>query len=128
MRATSNGSSLRVGLQAKPTHRLITVRMPDLYFRQSRDIRIEYSLPGGKPRSSSDIRVGEAFATFTAWALGDPGRGTVRVVMPNGFTDRGFGDPLEETEEASRIVMSSGTDRGPGRLVRRDQPRTGRPP
>ena len=108
VRATSNGSSLRVGLETKPTHRQMTVHMPDLYFRQSRDIRIEYSLPGGKPRSSGDIRVGAAFATFTAWAWGDAGRSTVRVVLPNGFTDRGFGDPLEVTEEASRVLMSSG--------------------
>ena len=109
VRATSNGSSLRVGLETRPTHRLLTVHMPDLYFRQSRDIRIDYSLPGGKPRSSGDIRVGAAFATFTAWAWGDPGRGTVRVMLPRGFTDRGFGDPLDVTEEASRVFLSSGT-------------------
>lgn len=113
VRATSNGSSLRVSLDTKADHRLLTVRMPNVYFRQSRSIRIEYELPGGRPRSSGDIRVGAAFATFTAWAWGDAGRSTVRVVMPKGFTDSGYGETLKVAEEAGRLVMSSGTIKDP---------------
>jgi len=113
VRATSGGSSLRVSLNARSTHRLLTVRMPNVYFRQSRNIRIEYDLPSGKPRSSGDIRVGAAFATFTAWSWGDPGRSTVRVVMPKGYTDRGYGETLKVAEEAGRTVLSSGTIQDP---------------
>ena len=87
--------------------------MPNLNFRQSRNIRIEYELPSGKPRSSGDIRVGAAFATFTAWSWGDPGRSTVRIVMPKGFTDSGYGETLKLTEEEDRILLSSGTIRDP---------------
>ena len=62
--------------------REVTVRFPNLFYRASRAIRVEFTLPGGKPRSSSDIRVGSAFTTFTAWAWGDAGRSTVRIVLP----------------------------------------------
>jgi hypothetical protein len=113
VRASSGGSSLRVSAETKTDHRLLTVRMPNLDFRQTRSIRIEFDLPGGKPRSSGDIRVGAAFTTFTAWAWGDPGRSTVRVVMPKGFTDKGYGETLKVAEEDGRIVMSSGTIENP---------------
>jgi hypothetical protein len=112
--ATSGGSSLRVAIETKATYQALTVRMPGLYFRQSRNLRIEYVLPGGKPRSKSDVRVGAAFATFTAWAWGDAGRSTVRVVMPKGFTDRGYGETLKAGEEDGRVVLSSGTIADPG--------------
>ena len=108
IRASSGGSALRVSVDTKATHRLLTVRIPDLYFRQSRSIRIEYELPGGKPRSSGDIRVGEAFATFTAWSWGDPGRSTVRIVLPKGFTNSGYGETLKATEEADRVLLTTG--------------------
>jgi hypothetical protein len=114
VRASSDGSSLRVSAETKTNHRLLTVRIPNLNFRQTRSIRIEYDLPSGKPRSSGDIRVGAAFTTFTAWAWGDPGRSTVRVVMPKGFTDKGYGETLMVAEEDGRIVMSSGTIKDPG--------------
>ena len=107
----------------RPTHRLLTVHMPDLYFRQSRSIRIEYELPGGKPRSSGDIRVGAAFVTFTAWSWGDPGRSTVRIVLPKGFTNSGYGETLKTTEEADRVLLTTGHDRRSGRLVRGDHRR-----
>jgi hypothetical protein len=114
VRASSGSSTLRVSVEDRADHRLLTVRIPNLDFRQSRNIRIEYDLPSGKPRSKGDIRVGAAFTTFTTWAWGDPGRSTVRVVMPKGFTDRGYGQALKATEEDGRIVMSSGTIGDPG--------------
>ena len=47
----------------------------------------DFDLPGGLPRSDSDIRVGSAFATFYAWAFGDGG--DVRVVVPRRLRGRG---------------------------------------
>ena len=61
-----------------------------------------YDLPGGAPRSDSDIRVGSAFATFYAWAFGD--RGDVRIVVPAGF----------------EVETSGSTDRGDRRGRRHD--------
>ena len=40
VRASSGGSSLRVAVETKSNHRLLTVRMPNLNFRQTRSIRI----------------------------------------------------------------------------------------
>ena len=107
--ATSGGSTLRTSLDTKERFRELSVRIPNLYFQQTRKVRIEYDLPGGKPRSTSDIRVGEAFATFTAWAHGDPGRSTVRVVMPAGFTDTGYGRKLTARKDDGRTVLGSGS-------------------
>jgi hypothetical protein len=55
----------------------------DLQYQQVTSFRVEYDLPGGAPRSDSDIRVGSAFATFYVWAFGD--RGDVSIVIPAGF-------------------------------------------
>jgi len=55
----------------------------DLFFGQTTKFRVEYDLPGGAPRSESDIRVGAAFATFYAWAFGD--QGDVRIDIPAGY-------------------------------------------
>ena len=61
-----------------------TVAFPaDLYFGQTETVSVAFDLPGGAPRSESEIRVGSAFATFSAWAFGDGG--DVQVVVPGGF-------------------------------------------
>jgi hypothetical protein len=114
VRATSNGSTLRVSIANKARHRALTVRIPNLYYRQSRSIRLEYELPGSKPRSAGDIRVGQAYTTFTTWAWGDPGLSTVRVVMPKGFTNHGYGKPFKASTEDGRVVLSSGKISDPG--------------
>ena len=59
---------------------------PNLYHGKTRTIRLTFDLPSGKPRSDSPIRVGQAYAAFTAWAWGDPGLGDVRIVMPPDFS------------------------------------------
>ena len=62
-------------------YRLATILFrQNLYYGQTARVRLTFDLPGGEPRSASDIRVGSAFATFTAWAFGD--RGSVRVEVP----------------------------------------------
>lgn len=115
VRATSGGSTLRTALDTKDGYRQVTIRMPQLHYRQSRSIRLEFELRDGGPRSDSDVRVGEAFATFTAWAWGDPGRSSVRIVMPAGFrNDDGYGRTLRATTDDGRTVLASGTIADPG--------------
>ena len=59
----------------RKTFRLVTVGLgSDLYFGESTQVRIQFDLPAGKPRSGSNVRVGPAFATFLAWAFGDQGK------------------------------------------------------
>ena len=86
IRATSNGSKLEVTTAKRDEFRRVTIHIPNLYHGKTRTIRQTFELPSGKPRSASPIRVGKAYASFEAWAWGDPGRGDVRIVMPPGFT------------------------------------------
>ena len=103
----------------------MTVRFANLFYRASRAIRVEFTLPGGKPRSTSDIRVGSAFTTFTAWAWGDAGRSTVRIVLPSGFDDAGYGEDIVERTRPDHVEMSTGSIRQPDawyRVVVADRP------
>lgn len=63
-------------------------------YRESTSFTIRYDLVGGKPRSSSPIRVGQAFATFGVWAWGDAGRSSVTVRTPAGFVSTTEGNSM----------------------------------
>lgn len=67
----------------------------DLPYQQSTGFRVEYDLPGGAPRSDSDIRIGSAFATFYVWAFGDGG--DVTIVIPAGFEVQTSGSTVAKT-------------------------------
>ena len=71
LQATSAGRALTTSVQ-RDRYRRGDGPLPNLFYRASRAIRVEFTLPGGKPRSTAKaIRVGSAFTTFTAWAWGD---------------------------------------------------------
>ena len=106
--STSGGSRLGTSVRARDGFRAVTVRFPNLFYRASRSLRVEFTLPGGKPRSSSDIRVGSAFTTFTTWAWGDAGRSTVRIVLPKGFDEDGYGDDVTQRTHPDRVELRSG--------------------
>ncbi len=83
-RATQGGEATRVTATGRDGYRLVTVRFRHkLYFGDRARVRLVFNLPGGAPRSGSDVRVSPAFATFTAWAFGDTG--SVRVEVPDEF-------------------------------------------
>jgi hypothetical protein len=71
----------------------------NLFYGQSTPIRISYDLAGA-PRSSSPVRVGQAFATFPVWASGQDGRAKVKVVVPKGFSVRTEHSPIDSTSAA----------------------------
>lgn len=123
--STSGGARLASTVRARDGYRAVTVRFPNLFYRASRSIRVEFTLPGGKPRTSNDIRVGPAFTTFTAWAWGDAGRSTVRILLPKGFDDEGYGKDVTQRSRPDRVELSSGTIRDPDewyRVVIADRP------
>ena len=64
VKATSGGTSLAVSNGKRDGYRQLTVHIPQLRHGQTRKVRIEFDLPGGKPRSNSDIRAGDAFASL----------------------------------------------------------------
>ncbi|HEY7524543.1 MAG TPA: hypothetical protein VH720_12910, partial [Candidatus Limnocylindrales bacterium] len=89
IRATQGDTRLDVTTGTRDTYRQARVRLAaELGYRETARVRLSYDLPGGAPRSASEIRVGAAFATFYAWAHGDDGRSSVRIVLPATFADR----------------------------------------
>lgn len=83
--ATSNGSPLSVSSKARTGFRSVVTRIPNLYYQQTRKIRLTFDLPGGVPRSDSRVRVGLGHVEFVAWAHGDPGLSDVTIVSATGF-------------------------------------------
>jgi hypothetical protein len=71
----------------------------DLFYGQTARIKVTYDL-AGVPRSSSPVRVGQAFAQFPVWAFGDDGHASVKVVVPKGFDVRMDNARLEQKTDA----------------------------
>lgn len=110
VRATSGGARLVATTKPDDGFAILEVRFPkDLFFRQTTKLRITFDLPGGAPRSASEIRVGRAFATFTAWAFGDGG--SVQVVVPAGFSVETSGsDLIRSTSDGATVLRATGID------------------
>ncbi len=64
-----------------------------------------FELPGGKPRSASDVRVGAAFATFLAWSFGDSG--TVRIEIPRPFEVSASGAEMARAVTDDATVLTA---------------------
>ncbi|MGZ8528421.1 MAG: hypothetical protein ACXWWR_06455 [Candidatus Limnocylindrales bacterium] len=106
VRATQDGQRLATTTDTRKGYVQVAVTFrAKLYFGQTDRVRVTYDLPGGKPRSKSDIRVGAAFATFYVWVNGD--RASIRIVLPDTFEPSLTGEPLAETHEGSKLVYSA---------------------
>lgn len=106
IRATVGGTRLTTSVEAEDGFGVLSVRFrSNLFYNQSLRIRITYDLPGGAPRSESDIRVGSAFATFYAWAFGDSG--DVRIVLPADFDEEVTGAELARSEADGRVTLAA---------------------
>ena len=105
-RATQDGQALATATDARNgSVQLALTFRAKLHFGQTARVRVTYDLPGGKPRSKSDIRVGAAFATFYAWVNGD--RASIRIVLPDTFEPSLTGDPLSETHQGGKTLLSA---------------------
>jgi hypothetical protein len=80
----------------------------NLYHGQTIRLRIGYDLPGGAPRSSSDIRVTSAFVSFVAWSFGDVGN--VRIALPGGFEHSIIGGPMRASGDSDTGQMLTATE------------------
>src|SRR6185369_17996930 len=84
----------------------LTVGLPgDLDFGETVTVSVTFDLPGGAPRSESAIRVGSAFATFSAWAFGDGG--DVQVAVPGGYDVTATGSPTQKSDDAGITTVSA---------------------
>jgi hypothetical protein len=105
VRATQDGVVLGVDIRGGRTFARATVQLASqLDYRETARLEVRYDLPGGQPRSRSDIRVGVAFATFYAWAHGDDGLSRVRVVLPASFEDEVQGATTRRSVRGGRII------------------------
>ena len=59
---------------------LVDLAAGPLLRRTRQTIRLTYDLPSLPPRSDGLTRINDAFATFTAFVLGDPGITSVQIV------------------------------------------------
>jgi hypothetical protein len=108
VRATQGGTRLRVTVEGDDGFQGLTVRLARrLLYRQTARVRITFNLPGGPPRSNSAIRVGQAYATFYAWAWGDAGRASVRISIPSSYDVERAGERLARTEADGRTILSA---------------------
>jgi hypothetical protein len=106
VRATAGGAALTTKVSSKEGFKVVEVRFrSDLFYKQSTRFRLDFDLPGGKPRSSSDIRVGSAFATFSAWAFG--AAGDVRIVVPSAFEVETAGATVAESVKSGVRTLTS---------------------
>jgi hypothetical protein len=105
-RATQGGQALATTTAARNGYiQMVATLRAKLYFGQSAQVRVTYDLPGGKPRSKSDIRVGAAFATFYAWVNGD--QASIRILLPDTFEPTLTGAPLAESHQGHKVVYSA---------------------
>jgi hypothetical protein len=107
-RATQGGNAVTVTSVRRTGYRLVTVQLEtNLYFGETAHVRLRFDLPTGPPRSSSDIRVGAAFASFLAWAFGD--HGSVRVEVPAAFDANVSGDTMDVAYDADGTEVLTAT-------------------
>ena len=106
IRATAGGVRLATTTTPADGYHVLEIRFrSSLFYHQTARLTVAYDLPGGAPRSTSDIRVGPAFATFVAWAFGD--RGSVRVVVPPGFDAVSTGSTATRSTSGGSTVFEA---------------------
>ena len=110
--ATEGSRRLATSIVRKSGYSILEVRFGrNLYHGQSIKLRVGYDLPGGAPRSATDIRVESAFVSFIAWSFGDVGN--VRINMPAGFEHSIIGGPMRasgDTETGQTLTATAITN------------------
>ena len=106
--ATQDGLPVRVTAVPGKGYQLVTVAFRGaIYFDETARLELSFDLPAGGPRSTSDVRVGLAFASFLAWSFGDTG--TIRIEVPPAFTTDITGANMARSIENGAAVFSATT-------------------
>ncbi|HAP77147.1 MAG TPA: hypothetical protein DCR14_13815 [Acidimicrobiaceae bacterium] len=108
--ATANGTPVRVTprlVGGVENYYVLDVDFAsNLFYQQTARINVSYDVNGVDPRGENPSRVNEAYAAFEAFGIGDPGRVTVKVVVPPGFESETFGDEAPTTNEFGFTVYT----------------------
>ncbi len=106
--ANSGSNSLNVSLEQGEGSDLEDVLLATvafgrrLFYQQSVTVRLDFDIPGEDPRGDTSFRINPAYISFGAYGWGDPGRVTVKVVVPSSFDvtlDRPHSDLTSEGDE-----------------------------
>jgi hypothetical protein len=89
------------------TDETVTLK-PAIYYRQTQHVHVTYDLPSLPPRSTGVTRINDAFVSFTAFLLGDPGLTTVEVRLPQGLKVEVIGSDMTKATDGTTVVYSSG--------------------
>lgn len=108
IRASNSQGGIGVTTIDRKNFTEVRVRLrANLYFRRTTTFTLRYDLVGGQPRSTSPVRVTQAFVTFGVWAFGDRNLGTVEVRMPAHFTSSIEGGPMTTDTSTSGNVLKA---------------------
>lgn len=107
-----DGSTLPVSIEGtdSPFVSIAVIDLePDLFYPDTQVVRLSYDLPPQPARSAGVVRLNEAFATFPTFAIGDPGKTTVKVVVPERYDVELIGDDLVRSEvDGQQVFLATG--------------------
>ena len=108
--ATAGGAPLPVQMEGTDSPRFevaVVDLQPDLVYGATQTVHLTYDLPKVPPRSDGFTRLNDAYATFPALAIGDPGLTSVEIQVPEGFEVELVGSTMEEAEREGRQVFTA---------------------
>ncbi len=107
--ATQNGNPLTLTEEAtEEDYRVADVDFAsNLFYRSTANVRLTYDIVGGDPRSDDSSRINDAYASFNAYGIADPGKLTLVVVVPPGYEIETFGDEAVRSEQFGGTVYTA---------------------
>lgn len=78
-----------------------------LFSGETLRMTVAYDITGLPPRSDDPSRVNPAYVAFTAYGVGDPGRASIEVVVPDDFDIDTFGGEATETDANGTTVYTA---------------------
>ncbi|MCB2224923.1 MAG: hypothetical protein KQH83_12205 [Actinobacteria bacterium] len=89
----------------------VTIDLPRrIFYDKSVDLRVEFNVWGAEPRSWQLTRINPAYVIFGAYAWGDPGLGSVDVVIGPGWDVDVYGDMALRFEDGARVYRATAID------------------
>jgi hypothetical protein len=82
-----------------------------LFYKQAAHIVVSYDITGQPPRADAPTRINAAYTAFNAYGIADPGRLTVRVVVPPGYEVDTLGaEAIKSDENGSTVYTATNVD------------------